>query len=72
MKKILILLLPFFLSLAPASAKKVKFSVDMDTVTINPTGVHVFGDFQGVGRFPGWRLAVEYHAHDAGGNFDNL
>src|SRR5512138_643604 len=52
MKKILLLLLPFLLSL-PASSKKLRFSVDMDTVTINPTGVHVFGDFQGVAGFPG-------------------
>jgi hypothetical protein len=27
-------------------AKKVKFAVDMGTYTINPTGIHVLGDFQ--------------------------
>jgi hypothetical protein len=34
-------------------AKKVKFSVDMDTITVNVTGVHVMGDFQAVAGFPG-------------------
>jgi len=52
MKKIVLLLLPFLLSL-PASAKKLRFTVDMDTITVNPTGVHVFGDFQAVAGFPG-------------------
>ena len=34
-------------------AKKVKFSVNMDTLTINTTGVHVFGDFQAVAGYAG-------------------
>jgi hypothetical protein len=33
-------------------AKKVKFAVDMTGQTINPTGVHVAGDFQTLAGFP--------------------
>jgi alpha-amylase len=41
------LLLAFALLVCTFSfAKKVKFSVDMDTVTVLSTGVHVMGDFQ--------------------------
>lgn len=29
-----------------ANAKKVRFSVDMDTITINVNGIHITGDFQ--------------------------
>ena len=45
MKKYIILLFAIFIYTS-SFAKKVKFSVDMDTVTINTTGVHVMGDFQ--------------------------
>ena len=52
MKKII---LPVLILLASnfAFAKKVKFSVDMDTITINATGIHVMGDFQAAAGFPG-------------------
>lgn len=36
-----------------ASAKKVKFAVDMTGQTVNTTGVHVSGDFQTLAGFPG-------------------
>ena len=52
MKKIIPLLLLLFISLSPVSAKKIRFSVDMDTITINATGIHVFGDFQAIAGFP--------------------
>jgi alpha-amylase len=34
-------------------AKKVKFSVDMGTYTINPMGIHVLGDFQTLAGYSG-------------------
>ena len=45
MKKYFLLLTAIFICTF-SFARKVKFSVDMDTVTINTTGVHVMGDFQ--------------------------
>lgn len=45
MKRIFTLILVSALGIS-AFAKKVKFSVDMDTVTINVNGVHITGDFQ--------------------------
>src|SRR6185503_10791552 len=45
MKKALLISAVLFISVG-AFAKKVKFSVDMDTITINVNGVHVTGDFQ--------------------------
>lgn len=46
----------FFFSLllfsAGAFAKKVKFSVDMDTITPNINGIHITGDFQDEAGFP--------------------
>src|SRR5689334_19803480 len=52
MKKVLLTAV-ILLSATFVFAKKVKFSVDLDTVTANVTGVHVMGDFQGVAGFPG-------------------
>lgn len=46
MNKKLILSLFALLFIGSVSAKKVKFAVDMGTYTINPTGIHVMGDFQ--------------------------
>jgi hypothetical protein len=51
MKKSAILLL-LLLSTA-AFAKKVKFAVDLDTITANATGVHVGGDFQTLAGYAG-------------------
>lgn len=45
MKKYLLLSIAI-ISCTYSFAKKVKFSVDMDTVTVLSTGVHVMGDFQ--------------------------
>lgn len=44
-KKLILPLLAIFMA-GNVSAKKVKFAVDMTTFTINPTGIHVMGDFQ--------------------------
>ncbi len=59
MKKIVLFvaLLSFF---HLASAKYVKFAVDMAGQTINATGVHVFGDFQTAAGFAGgdWNPAT--------------
>jgi hypothetical protein len=52
MKKIILFALILFAANF-VFARKVKFSVDMDTITINPTGVHVMGDFQAAAGFPG-------------------
>lgn len=52
MKKYLILLLLVAIT-GMASAKKVKFSVDMTGQTVNTTGVHVSGDFQDEAGFEG-------------------
>lgn len=38
---------------ATASAKKVKFAVDMTGITVNSTGMHVAGDFQTAAGFAG-------------------
>ncbi|MCW3084427.1 MAG: hypothetical protein JWP12_1793 [Bacteroidetes bacterium] len=52
MKKIITL--AFILATAfSATAKKVKFAVDMTGITINSTGMHVAGDFQTVAGFSG-------------------
>jgi alpha-amylase len=45
MKKILLAALSFFI-ISSASAKKVKFAVDMTGQIVNTTGVHIWGDFQ--------------------------
>jgi hypothetical protein len=45
MKKILLAALSLFI-ISSASAKKVKFAVDMTGQTVNITGVHIWGDFQ--------------------------
>jgi alpha-amylase len=45
MKKIILLSLSLFF-LSSASAKKVKFAVDMTGQTVMTTGVHIWGDFQ--------------------------
>lgn len=50
MKKLLILLLVFFSSVS--FAKKIKFSVDMDTITPNVNGIHIAGDFQDEAGYP--------------------
>jgi len=45
MKKLVLFSFSLFI-IASASAKKVKFAVDMTGQTINSTGVHIWGDFQ--------------------------
>lgn len=50
--KIAIALLTMLLVVASASAKKVKFAVNMVNEVVNTTGVHVMGDFQAVAGFP--------------------
>jgi hypothetical protein len=45
MKKLLLISFSLFI-IGTASAKKVKFAVDMTGQTVNTTGVHVWGDFQ--------------------------
>ncbi len=58
MKKFLVAFASICLSLN-LSAKKVKFAVDMTGQIINPTGVHVVGDFQAVAGFgPDWDPAT--------------
>lgn len=52
MKRYLILILMVILA-GTASAKKVKFAVDMTGQTVNTTGVHVSGDFQDEAGFEG-------------------
>lgn len=51
MKKIILFIC--LLSATGAFAKKVKFAVDMTGQTMNPTGMHVSGDFQTLAGFPG-------------------
>ena len=51
--KIQILLLALILAVTTASAKKVKFSVDMTGLPVNTTGVQVSGDFQEEAGFDG-------------------
>src|SRR5687768_5761872 len=53
MKKIIQFSLLFLFAANFVFAKKVKFSVDMDTITVNATGMHVMGDFQAVAGYPG-------------------
>jgi hypothetical protein len=38
----------FILAFTGLSAKKIKFAVDMGTYTINPTGIHLISNFQGI------------------------
>jgi alpha-amylase len=52
MKKYLLMLI-ILLSVSIASAKKVRFSVDMTGQTVDTTGVHVAGDFQEEAGFAG-------------------
>ena len=52
MKKIIFLFLSIFFC-SSVFAKKVKFSVDMDTFTVSPNGVHITGDFQAAAGFFG-------------------
>lgn len=48
-----LILLALILAVTTASAKKVKFSVDMTGLPVNTTGVHVSGDFQEEAGFEG-------------------
>lgn len=52
MKKYLLIAAILLIS-TTASAKKVRFSVDMTGQTVNTLGVHVSGDFQEAAGFPG-------------------
>lgn len=45
MKKVILIILGLSVS-GILSAKKIKFSVDMDTITPNVNGIHITGDFQ--------------------------
>jgi hypothetical protein len=49
------LVFAFVLILATSGlfAKKIKFAVDMGTYTINPTGIHLISNFQGILGLPG-------------------
>lgn len=51
MKKF-ILILGALIAAETSFAKKVKFSVDMDTITPNVNGIHITGDFQDEAGFP--------------------
>ncbi|CAN5584239.1 hypothetical protein BH11BAC1_BH11BAC1_08860 [soil metagenome] len=56
MKNYLIALL-ILISSASASAKKVKFAVDVDTLfqaglAVSPNGMHIYGNFQGAAGYP--------------------
>ena len=51
MKKFL-LVLSFFLALTSASAKQVKFAVDMSGLVTSTLGIHVVGDFQEAAGYP--------------------
>jgi len=48
-----LIIIILLLAVTSASAKKVKFAVDMTGQTVNTTGVHVSGDFQEAAGFPG-------------------
>jgi hypothetical protein len=50
MKKYLLLFFVFISSIS--FAKKIKFSVDMDTITPNVNGIHITGDFQDEAGYP--------------------
>lgn len=50
--KIATLFAALMLIVVSASAKKVKFAVNMMNEVVNTTGVHVMGDFQAVAGFP--------------------
>jgi hypothetical protein len=51
--RILFLLLTSLMVCFGASAKKVKFAVDMTDQTVSPNGIHISGDFQTLAGFPG-------------------
>ena len=53
MKNLLSTMLLFSIIVFNASAKKVKFAVDMTGQIINTTGIHISGDFQTIAGFPG-------------------
>ncbi len=50
MKKYLYFFIGCLISIS-VSAKKVKFAVNMSNETVNTTGVHIYGDFQGAAGF---------------------
>jgi hypothetical protein len=54
-------------------AKKVKFAVDMDTITINSTGVHVVGDFQlAAGYTADWDATLTQLTKEQGTNIYSI
>jgi hypothetical protein len=67
MKKLLFVFVLLNLSTA-LHAKKVKFAVDMSGQVINPTGIHVSGDFQTIAGFPGgdWQPNTTSLTNEAG------
>lgn len=67
MKKFISVLL-LICSIQTASAKKVKFGVDMAGQTVSAFGVHVSGDFQTIAGFPGgdWASNTTALTNEAG------
>lgn len=56
-----------------AQAKKVKFAVDMDTITINSTGMHVIGDFQiAAGYAADWDATLTTLTQETGTNIYSI
>lgn len=53
MKKLISTLLLLVIITISATAKKVKFAVDMTGQLVNTTGIHCSGDFQTIAGFPG-------------------
>ena len=72
MKKLYTLLISCCL-FQTADAKKVKFAVDMDTITINTTGMHVIGDFQmAAGYAADWDATLTPLTQDSGTNIYSI